>query len=188
MGREDVIKILTVLQTAYPMFYRGQTNEQLRDTAQLWLKMFGDKDATLVENAVIALISTRAETYPPSIGSVNEMIQKITTPEINPLDAWGYVKRAIRNGTYGAEEEWERLPEAVKTAITPQQIRSWATDEDFNEGVASSLFMKSFQAKQKSDREQGMLPESIRNMVLLATEKLNKPTTKPMIEQRKELT
>lgn len=181
MNREEVIKALTVLQTAYPMFYRNQTSEQIRDTAQLWLSAFKDKDGELVNTAVMALINTRTETYPPNIGAVNEMIQKLTAPELTPLEAWGYVRNALRNGIYGAEDEWERFPEPVKLAITPQQIRAWAVDDDFNEDVASSNFMRSFQERRKNEREMNMLPESIRSMARIAMEKMTEPK---MIERK----
>lgn len=173
MNREEVIKALTVLQTAYPMFYRNQTSEQIRDTAQLWLSAFKDKDGDLVNAAVMALINTRTETYPPNIGAVNEMIQKLTNPEMTEMEAWGYVRKALMNGAYGYKEEWEALPEVVKSAITPDQIHAWATDENFNEEVASSNFMRSFKARQKNDRETQMLPLNLQEMVRIATEKVS---------------
>ena len=98
MNREEVVRVLAVLQTAYPMFYRGQNPQQARDTVNLWVSMFGDKDYELVMSAVKSLIATRTETYPPNIGAVNEMIQKLTAPEMTPVEAWGYVRRALRNG------------------------------------------------------------------------------------------
>lgn len=172
MTREEVVKILTVLQTAYPLFYRSQSNEQLRDTVQLWQTMFADKDYRIVESAVRGLIATRMETYPPTIGSVNEMIQKLTNPEMTEMEAWGYVRKALMNGAYGYKAEWEALPEVVKSAITPDQIHAWATDENFNEEVASSNFMRSFKARQKNNRETDMLPMNLQDMVRIATEKV----------------
>ena len=166
MTREEVIKVLAVLQTAYPMFYRNQNPEQTRNTVTLWSNMFKDKDFALVSAAVNALIATRTDNYPPSIGAVNAMVLTITEKELTPLEAWGHVRKAIRNGIYGAEDEWERLPDAVKEAISPSQIRAWASDEDFNEGVASSNFMKSFAARQKNSREYKMLPADIQNLMI----------------------
>lgn len=172
MNREEVVRVLAVLQTAYPMFYRGQNPQQARDTVNLWVSMFGDKDYELVMSAVKSLIATRTETYPPNIGAVNEMIQKLTAPEMTPVEAWGYVRRALRNGAYGAEDEWARLPEMVQRAITPDQIRAWATDDEFNEGVASSNFMRSYLAKNKSVREERMMPAEIQKMLQQKTQRL----------------
>ena len=181
MNRVEAAKVLAVLQTAYPMFYRNQTMKQTNETINLWADLFADRDYTLVIAAVRALIATRTETFPPTFGSVNEMIQRITTPELSPLEAWGYVSFALRNGIYGAEEEWAKLPECVQKAITPEQIREWASDDNFNENVASSNFMKSYAQSRKSERELDMMPESIR---IATKEALKKLTERPASEAK----
>ena len=172
MTKHETAKIMAVLQTAYPMFYKGQTQAQIENTVNLWTMMFEDKDYQLVMTAVKGLISTRTETYPPNIGSVNEMIQKLTISELTPFEAWEYVRKALGNGIYGYREEWERLPKEVQLAITPDQIHVWAMDENFNEGVASSNFMKSFAARQKNEREMRMIPESVKRLALETAERL----------------
>lgn len=172
MDRKEVLYILGTLQTAYPSFYRGQTKEQLEATVRLWERQFADKDYKLVCAAVEALISTRTETYPPNIGTVNEMISKMTDPEITPMEAWGYVRKALQNGIYGAEYEWERMPDSVKASITPEQIRAWATDEYFNEGVASSNYMRSYAARDKNRRQLTMLPADVQKLIAQATDRL----------------
>lgn len=172
MTREEVIKILSVLQTAYPMFYRNQTQEQIRSVVNLWEQMFKDREYEIVSGAVNALIATRTETYPPTIGSVNEMISKMTEPEITPMEAWSYVRRALRNGIYDAEYEWSRLPDGVRESITPDQIRAWAMDEEFNEGVASSNFMRSYTARDKNRRQYNMLPADIQKLMLAVSNRL----------------
>ena len=175
MNREEVVRILSVLQTAYPMFYRNQSREQTMNTSNLWCDMFKDRDFQTVLMAVKALIATRTETFPPTIGAVNEMIGKIMEPQLTAMEAWGYVSRALRNGIYGAQEEWEALPESVQKVVSPEQLRLWAIDDNFNEGVASSNFMKSFNAKQQTRKEMNMLPADIRQMAELALNKLNEP-------------
>ena len=181
MTREETTKILAVLQAAYPMFYRNQTRQQMQDTVLLWEDVFSDKDYNLVKAAVKALITTRTETFPPNVGSVIDMIQKITVPELSPLDAWGYVSRALRNGIYGAEEEWAKLPECVRKAITPEQIREWASDNEYKESVASSNFMKSYIQSRKTARELEMMPDEIR---IAAEEALRRLTERPVPEQK----
>ena len=172
MNRKEVLYILGILQTAYPGFYRGQSKEQLEATVRLWERQFAGKDYKLVCAAVEALISTRTETYPPNIGAVNEMISKMADPEITPMEAWGYVRRAMQNGIYGAEYEWECLPESVKASITPEQIRAWAMDEDFNEGVASSNYMRSYAARDKNRRQLTMLTNDVQKLITQAADRL----------------
>lgn len=173
MNRNETLTVLGTLQAAYPNFYRGVSRDQLETTIRLWEEMFHDKDYDIVSSAVKALISTRTETFPPTIGSVNEMILKLTVPELTPMEAWGYVRIALNNGIYGYKEEWDRLPKEVQLAITPDQIHAWAMDEEFNEGVASSNFMRSFVARQKNEREMRMIPDRIKQLAIGVAERLS---------------
>lgn len=169
MSREETLKVLTLLQTAYPSFYRNQTPEQARNTASLWQTMFAEQSFDMVSAAVTALIATRAEGYPPTIGAVNEMIQKLTMPPtMSESEAWAYVLRALSNGIYHAKEEWEALPEEIRDCISPETIRQLAMDEDFNAGVESSNFLRIYRARQQSRKEQQMLPERLKAMIAQA--------------------
>lgn len=166
MNRNETLLILGTLQTAYPSFYRGQTKEQIEATVRLWTDMFSDTEYALVEGAVRAIIATRVESFPPTIGLVNEMIQKLTSPWLTPMEAWGLVRKAIRNGTYGSREEWEKLPEEVKATITPEQIRAWAMDDNFNESVVSSNFMRSFSVRAQENRDMKVISERVKTIRL----------------------
>lgn len=162
MDRKETVLVLGTLQAAYPNFYKGQTREQLEAVIRLWEDQFADTDYKLVATAIKGIIATRVEGYPPTIGLVNEMIRKLTEPWMTPMEAWNVVRKALRNGAYGAEEEWQKFPEEIKAAITPDQIRAWATDDNFNEGVASSNFMKSFYARQKADQDMKVISERLK--------------------------
>lgn len=172
MDRRETLLVLGTLQAAYPAFNKGLTREQLETTVRLWMDQFADKEYALVSRAVSALIATRVESYPPTIGAVNEMIQKLTNPQMLPMEAWNHVRKAISNGTYHSKEEWEKLPKEVQMSISPEQIRSWAMEENFNEGVAQSNFIRSFTSRQKTSRETDMLPEHIRSLIGQASGRL----------------
>jgi hypothetical protein len=166
MNREEVIKVLTVLQTAYPAFYRGQTDQQAWNAIDLWANQFANDSYDIVSSAVSSMISTRTSGYPPNIGEIKAVIYRLTTPkQLTPQEAWSMVYRIIGMGIYHADEEWEKLPDQVKNAITPVQIREWAMDENFNEGVAASNFMKSFQISQKREQELAMIPENVKALL-----------------------
>ena len=172
MNRSETLVILGTLQTAYPSFYRGMSREQMEAAVKLWQDQFANVEYKMVEAAVRAIISTRVESYPPTIGTVNEMILNLTSPAMNEMEAWGYLRKALRNGIYGYKEEWERLPEPIKKVVSPDQIHAWATDDEFNENVVSSNFMRSFKARQESERKTQMLPADLQKMVRIAAESL----------------
>ena len=162
MNRKETALVLGTLQAAYPNFYRGQTREQIEAAVNLWTDQFAEADYKMVTAAVKGIIATRTEGYPPTIGLVNEMIRKLSEPWLTPMEAWGIVRKALRNGIYGAEEEWAKFPEEVKAAITPEQIRAWAADDNFNEGVASSNFMRSFTIRQKNSQDMKVISERLK--------------------------
>lgn len=166
IDKRGITEILAILQTAYPGFYRGMTQQQLEDARKLWLLHFEAQDMNVLGTAVNRLIATRKETWPPTIGEVNDMISEVTgRKDLTAQDAWSIVRKAINNGIYGSRQEWERFPESVRAAVTPDQIRSWAMDDHFNEGVASSGFMRSYREVRERIQRDRMIPENVKDLI-----------------------
>jgi hypothetical protein len=171
MTREDTIKILSVLRGAYPAFYRDITKQEAESTIALWESMFDEEPYELVGAAVKAFISGDGKGFPPAIGQIKERIRQITQPEeMTEQEAWSYVSKALRNSTYGSEEEFAKLPPEIKAVVhDPGQLRQWAIGpaEDL-ETVIASNFMRSFRAKQKTTREYMALPTSVKQLMISA--------------------
>ena len=171
MTREETIAILGVLKTAYPAFYRDLGREAALQAVALWHEMFASDDAAAVTAAVKALIKTRKEGYPPTVGEVSEKVAELTRPdELTRTEAWSLVSKACRNGLYGAEEEFAKLPPLVrKTVGTPNQLREWAMMDAVTFSVAGSHFQRSFEILQKREREAALLPEAFRERLSALT-------------------
>lgn len=171
MTREDTIKILSVLRGAYPAFYRDITKQEAESTIALWESMFDEEPYELVGAAVKAFISGDAKGFPPAIGQIKERIRQITQPEdMTEQEAWSLVSKALRNSTYGSEEEFEKLPPVLQAVVhDPGQLRQWAMSpaEDV-ETVIASNFMRSFKAKQKVSKEYMALPTSVKQLMITA--------------------
>ena len=173
MTEKETLQIMTVLQTAYPGFYRGMAAQQLAQAEQLWQYQFGGKDYQIVWAAVNRLIATRTETWPPTIGEVNEAIYQMQNPDVlSPMDAWNLVRKAIPHCGYYSMREYEKLPEQVKRAVRPEQMREWALDEHFNEGVASSNFMKNYREMQSREKQDRMIPDNVRQLISRVADKM----------------
>jgi hypothetical protein len=129
------------------------------------------ESAAEVTAAVKALIKTRKEGYPPTVGEVSEKVAELTRPdELTRTEAWSLVSKACRNGIYGAEEEFARLPPLVrKTVGTPNQLREWAMMDAVTFSVAGSHFQRSFEILQKREREAALLPEAFRERLSALT-------------------
>ena len=108
------------------------------------------------------------------------------------MEAWALVSRAIRNGYYGAEKEFEKLPPLVQKAVgTPGQLRNWSqTDMESIENVVQSNFMRTYRTVVKSSQEIARMPENIRNLIeqtgqkMLGVKETHTPET--MIEFKSE--
>ena len=76
------------------------------------------------------------------------------------------MSKALRNSTYNSAEEFKKLPALVQKAIgRSEQLRIWAMDEEFNESVTSSNFMRSYRVVMERRKEVNKLPEKIRALV-----------------------
>ena len=171
MTREDTIKILSVLRGAYPAFYRDITKQEAESTIALWESMFEEEPFELVGAAVKAFISGDSKGFPPAIGQIKDRIRLITSPqEMTEQEAWSYVSKALRNSTYGSEEEFKKLPPEVQAVVhDPGQLRQWAmSPEDEVETVIASNFQRSFRAKQKATKEYMALPTSVKQLMISA--------------------
>ena len=173
MTEKETVQILATLQTAYPGFYRNMAPQQLADARQLWLYHFGGHDYQTVWAAVNRLIATRTETWPPTIGEVNQAIFEMQNPNVlSPMDAWNLVRKALPHCGYYCMREYEKLPEPVKRAVKPEQMREWALDDHFNEGVASSNFMKNYREMQNREKQDRMIPENVRQLISQVADKM----------------
>lgn len=161
MTERETKQILAVLQTAYPHFYRGETTESLTRAVRLWAAMFAEDDYQTVSAAVSALIATRAETYPPNIGQVKQKMFDVThTNERTGTEAWAIVRKAVSRSGYYAAEEWAKLPGDIRACVRPEQLRAWAVDEDFNEPVIMSHFIRAYRERAQRDRDYQLMPPS----------------------------
>lgn len=171
MTREDTIKILSVLRGAYPAFYRDITKQEAESTIALWESMFDEEPYELVAAAVKAFISGDGKGFPPAIGQIKERIRVITQPEeMTEQEAWALVSKALRNSSYGSEEEFAKLPPEVKAVVhDPGQLKQWAmSPADEVETVIASNFMRSFRVKQKVNKEYMALPTSVKQLMISA--------------------
>jgi hypothetical protein len=156
------MKIMAVLKAAYPRYYSNTTDEDAKQAVLLWQTMLEDYTYDVVSKAVKALIAVNK--FPPSVAEVIEKIQLITQPqEMSELEAWQYIRKAVKNGYYGSQEEWEKLPPILQQIVGPETIRAWAMIEgDDCETVIQSNFMRSYRARVKSAKEYQALPSDVK--------------------------
>lgn len=173
MNKTETLKTLAVLRAAYPNFYAKQDKMDIEAAVALWAGQFESIDYQLVNAAIQALISSRTEGWPPTIGEVKAEIVKLQNPNmLTEQEAWSIVRKAVSNSAYHAQEEWNKFPDIIKELVKPSDLASWATADDFNPDVAGSNFMRSYRVKLQRKTEQLMLPASVRMAIAEATQRL----------------
>lgn len=170
MTKQETAKALAVIQECYPHFMDGRNAET---TAAIWAKMFPSEEYEPVEAAIMAFVVSDVKGYPPSIGQIKEKLAQMQAD--NTLDeagAWALVAAALRNGIYGSEKEFAKLPYDVQKAVgSPNQLRDWAQiDVTELNTVTCSNFMRSYRARAVHTREMQKLPESARQFYIAAGE------------------
>ena len=172
MTREEAIKVLTILKVNYPNFYKDIDKEETLQTVELYQEMFNGCDIRIVLLAIKELINSFK--YPPTIADIkNKMYELTNTNDTSPTELWDKLLTAIRNGTYGAEVEFEKLPDIVKEFVkSPSQLREMASmDSDVIHSVVKGQFLKQIEnLKERIKTRNMMLPET-KKILLGITEK-----------------
>ena len=169
MTREETKMIVNGMMVGFPNYKPSN----LGAVVDLWSTMLVDYDYKVVSAALASFIATDTRGFAPTIG---QLLEQIPTgqKEIDPLKAWALVTSAIRNGYYGAEEEYAKLPELVQRAVgDPKNLRSWSMlKPDEVHTVAQAQFLRSYRALQERDRKEARIPKSVKAIIEQATLKL----------------
>lgn len=122
---------------------------QDKDAFDVWYGLVGHLDYQIASMAVKKHIMTSP--YPPT---VKDILDNTRGPEESEGGAWDEVRRAIHNGIYGAEAEFDKLSDLAKAAVgSPASLREWATmPSDQVETVIQSHFVRRFRTLQERAR------------------------------------
>lgn len=165
MTREQMLDLLVIMQAAYPTFYKGMNKQQADAVLDLWATMFVDEPLEVVAMAVKSHIANDKKGFPPHIGAIKEAIIKLRQPdEMTEMEAWGIVRKAVSNGIYGAQKEFDALPPVLQRLVgSPAQLKEWAVmDEETVASVVASNFQRSYKARAAHERELLALPADVR--------------------------
>ena len=165
MTRDETKEILMRISSAYPN-WRPQAD--LSFVTETWWECLSGYGLGQVKAALKAYILADTSGFAPSIGQLIEKMQTLQRPaELTEMEAWALVSRALRNGRYGAEREFEGLPPIVQKAVgAPSQLRNWSqTDNESVENVIQSNFLRTYRAVLAREREMAKMPPEIRRLI-----------------------
>ena len=169
MNEKQVLMILSILKANYGFWAKGLTNGDIDALVVLWLKQFEDYNPNVVANAVQAIIATDQSDYPPNIAKIKQMCNTLLNGNrMTEQEAWNYIKRALPNASVSSKTSWENFPKEVQELCTPRDLVQWAcyTDEKQVDTVIASNFMRSYREKVSQNKQQELLPNSVKRSII----------------------
>ena len=163
--------------------YPNYKPNNLSETVDVWQMMLDEYSYNQVSIALKAYVTSDTSGFAPSVGEIVAKIQLVSQPqELDGMAAWGLVSKALRNGTYGAVEEFNKLPPLVRQAVgIPDNLKNWATsDYQTIETVIQSNFLRTYEVIVKRETEISRMPGNIKSLI----EKTNADSYKAQIEQK----
>lgn len=179
MTREETVKIIRIMSDCYPNYKPNNLSE----TVDVWQMMLDEYSYNQVSIALKAYVTSDTSGFAPSVGEIVAKIKLVSQPqELDGMAAWGLVSKALRNGTYGAVEEFNKLPPLVRQAVgIPDNLKNWATsDYQTIETVIQSNFLRTYETAVKRANEINRMPDNIKSLI----EKTNANSYKAQIEQK----
>lgn len=150
MTRDEVKVLIMSIKALYPNF----KVEDMRITINVWADVLQDFSGKDIERALKDYSLTDTSGFAPSI---SQLVTRIPRADVmSKYEAWELVHKAIKNGIYGAEEEFDKLPERLQKLIGGAgQIRRWAMDGKIE--YVQNQFMKNYTEPDAEVRHQELI-------------------------------
>lgn len=160
MTMGEARKIVATLMVTYPNY--NPVDEEL--AAKTWVEVAEDFTYSQISKGLNVYMRMSASGFAPTPGQVINTLYNISQPQqLNDMEAWSLVSKAIRNSSYHSAEEFKSLPPLVQKAVgLPSQLRTWALDEDYNESVVMSAFLRSYREAVLQNKDRAKIPKEIR--------------------------
>ena len=170
MKINETNQMMIVLETAYPQSYKGMSPTQAENTVVFFHSFFKDYEIELVVQALKNYIkSNKYSRCEPGamVAGIQEQIDLIMSTDDTAIELWNAVSRAARNGLYGYQEEFDRLPQVCKTWLrVPEQLREFAMmDSDILDSVVKGQFLKTIKEVKDREKAKDGLPKSVVDML-----------------------
>ena len=164
MTRDETVKIIRIMCDCYPNYKPSNLSE----TVDVWNMMLEEYSYSQISTALKTYVHSDTSGFAPSIGQLINKLHEVQSPqELNEMEAWLLVSKALRNGTYGAVKEFNKLPPLVQKAVgSPDNLRNWSqTDTNSIENVVQSNFMRSYRLVVNRENEIKKMPADVRTLI-----------------------
>ena len=172
MNKQETIQVITLLAGNYDSISQ-KSSEQKQLMVNTWYECLNDLDYKLVLQAIKKSIIESP--YPPTIHEIRKNAIEMVKPTQNDaLKDWNECYNMICNGTYMTQEEFDKhSPICKKFFGSVNQLRAYATNEDFNLDVVRSNFFKQYEILVKRQQQTNLLPEQMKNTIVQLAQKFD---------------
>lgn len=173
-------KIIAVMMAAYPNYKPIDTEL----AAKTWADVMEEYTYEQVDMALRLYVKSDISGFAPAPGQIIDKIYNLTNPtELNEMEAWSLVQKAICNSAYNSVEEFKKLPSLVQKAVgLPDSLRQWAMVEDLNKEVVMSNFQRAYKIELQRAKELQKMPQPVKDMIA----KVNQNSYSDQIEQKRK--
>lgn len=154
MTAQETKKLMAIIMAMYPTFQPKNPQE----TLNAWSWALGPYDFQEIQKGLQVFIRSDTSGFAPTVGQLIGKAQETLSGELSDGEAWGMVVLALRNGIYGAEEEFSKLPPAVQKAVgSPQSIAIWAQWSESMLTGAEASFKRAYKTEVTRCRAQASI-------------------------------
>ena len=103
----------------------------------------------------------------PTPADIRAGIRKFRDDNLNEMEAWDLVSRAVRRSAYYAQEEYDKLPPDIQKAVgSPNQLEAWSkSDLEALESVIQSNFIRTYRTVLKRREEREVLSPNLLQVI-----------------------
>lgn len=180
MTIKDARKLIAVFMVTYPNYKPIDTEL----AAATWADAMSEYTYEQVSVALKMYLKTSTSGFAPTPGQLIEKIQVVTQPELlSETEAWAIVRSTLSRCGYYSVEEFEKFPPIIQKAVgSPSQLRVWALDPDYNEGVVSAQFGRVYRALAEKQKDFDKMPSNIQHRI----EDVNKTSYSALLRLKNE--
>lgn len=166
MTKDETAKILYIVMSTFSTAFKNVSAERINTMSLAWDAVLKDYSYKEVEQGLYVYMSTDTSGYPPQPGQIIDKIRMANTTEreVDALEAWAVVEKAVQNSSTESEKEFKKLPPLIQKAVgRPEILKEWAVmDEDEFRTVEQSHFIRVYDTVRKRETEYSKLPGQVR--------------------------
>lgn len=180
MRIEEARKLVAVLMVTYPNY--KPIDAEL--AAKTWADIAEEYTYEQMDTGLKLYMKSNASGFPPVPGQIIEIIHNLTDPqELNEMEAWSLVQKAIKKSGSNCVEEFAKLPPLVQRSVgIPGQLQDWALTENLNKEVIMSNFQRAYKVELQRQKELEKMPKNIRQFI----ENVNVGSYPAQIEKKRQ--